>query len=394
VNGFYNVAVYSTGTLTLGAKIYDVPSNWTSKSKSDEEFCFGKLRWDSRPSLLGRAAITPDTTGTTMTFATAQPAFGMNSSTHQEQVDLYDTSMNLLTGNITATRADDAHFTVPLADASVSAAWVQIHGAAKWYVNDSAPKGDYALLEWLADFRTLGEFSRLSNINDCSGAPVSGLPTANSGGGPVETATQFASFTQTPGCLPFMPCAPKVVCISPNGETFPNGTTYDFPTEFICDEQYGSKWWAFVQSTMTDLFWQRPHRPCIIKPCAKWMMDGGTCAADIEGSCPGDDDYVPGESEPPEYFFGHAPQVEARLTVPANYGSPQDESAPALPPGIQIGWLSPVNHSTGDVAYPPEPPGAEQERGHPAGAATAWELHSAMCAHSVGCRFNYQLPAC
>src|SRR6185312_15966807 len=111
-------------------------------------------------------------------------------------------------------------------------------------------------------------------------------------------------------------------------------------------------------------------------------------------SCPGDEDYVPGESEPPEYFFGHAPQVEARLTLPANYGDAQDESAPALPDGIQIGWLSPVDNSTGEVAYPPEPPGAEQDRGNPAGAATAWDLHSAMCTHSTGCRFNYQLPAC
>lgn len=394
VDGFYNVASYSAGTLTLGAKVYDVPSNWASKSNSDEEFCFGKLRWDARPSLLSRITITPDVAGTTMTFATTQPAFGMDTSTHQEQVDLYDASMNLLAGNVTATRVDDTHFTVPSGSAAASAAWVQIHGAAKWYVNDANSKGDYALLEWLADLRTFGEFTRLSGINDCSGAPVTGLPTTNAGGGPVGSATQFASFTQTPGCLPFVPCAPKVICISPNGETFPNGTTYDFPAEFVCDEQYGSKWWAFVQSTMTDLFWQRPHRPCNIKPCAKWTMDGGTCAENTEGSCPGDDDFVPGESEAPEYFFGHAPQVEARLTVPANYGEAQDESAPALPAGIQIGWLSPVDHSAGEIAYPPEPPGAEQDRGNPAGAATAWDLHSTMCAHKAGCRFNYQLPAC
>ena len=89
-------------------------------------------------------------------------------------------------------------------------------------------KGDYALLEWLADLRTFGEFTRLSGINDCSGAPVTGLPTTNAGGGPVGSATQFASFTQTPGCLPFVPCAPKVVCISPNGETFPNGIDLRF----------------------------------------------------------------------------------------------------------------------------------------------------------------------
>ncbi len=391
VDGFYNVTSYSAGTLTLGTKIYDVPSNWTSKSHSDEAFCFGKLRFASFPSLLGRIAITPEETGTTFTFATAQPAFGMNTATHQEQIDWFDKDMTLLAANVTATRVSDATFTVASGSAAVSAAWCMIHNAAKYYINDTSPKGDYAKLEWLADFRSYGEFTRLNGTLDCSSTQVT-QPSTNTGGGPVTAATQFASFTQTPGCLPFVPCAPKVVCISPNGESFANGITYDFPETFACDEQYGSKWWAFIQSTMTDLFWQRPHRPCNIEPCARWTMDGGTCADDTGGSCPGDEDFDPDESEPPEYFFGHAPQVEARLTVPANYGAAQDEAAPALPDGIQIGWLSPVDYASGDVAYPPEPPGAESDRGNPAGAATAWDLHNLLCGH-VGCRFNYQPPA-
>jgi hypothetical protein len=390
VNGFYNVTSYSAGTLTLGAKVFDLPSNWTSKSDADEAFCFGKVPLASRPSLLGRIAITPDAPSTTFTFSAAQPAFGMDSSTHQEQVDLLDASMTAVATNITATRIDDSNFSIPTSHPS--AAWCVIHGE-KYYINDTSPKGDYARLEWLADFRSFGEFSRLSGILDCSSTQVV-QPSTNAGGGPVSAATQFASFSQTPGCLPFVPCAPKVVCISPNGETFANGITYDFPETFACDQQYGSKWWAFIQSTMTDLFWQRPHRPCNIKPCARWSMDTGICAANSGGSCPGDDDYIPGVSEPPEYFFAHAPQVEARLTVPSNYGVAQNESAPALPAGIQIGWLSPVNFASGDIAYPPEAPGAEQDRGNPADANTAWALHALLCAHAAGCRFNYQLPAC
>src|SRR6185437_4186768 len=134
VNGFYNVAGYSAGTLTLGTKVYDVPSNWTSKSNSDEEFCFGKLRWDTRPALLGRIAITPDITGTTMTFAIAQPAFGMNASTHEEQIDLYSSEMILLAENVIAARISDTQFSIP--SVQTSAAFATIHGAAKWYVND------------------------------------------------------------------------------------------------------------------------------------------------------------------------------------------------------------------------------------------------------------------
>jgi hypothetical protein len=315
----------------------------------------------------------------------------MAATTHQDQIDLFDKDMTLLAGDLTATRVDDATFTIPPGTtASVPPAFVMIHGAAKCYINDTNPKGDFALLEWISDFRSPGEFARLDGILDCDGNQVA-QPAVNAGGGPVTNP--FASFTQTPGCLPFMPCAPKVVCISPNGETFPNGITYPFPETFICDETYGSKWWAFVQSTMTDIFWQTPHRPCNIEPCARWEMDAAICSDNIDGSCPGDEDYT-AESPIPEYFFRFPPQVEARLTVPDNYGDLQNESAPTLPADIQIGWSSPVTSSSGDLALPPAPPGALSDRGEPADAATAWSIHALLCDHAPGCRFNYQLPAC
>jgi len=300
-----------------------------------------------------------------------------------------------IASNITATRVDDSTFTT--AAAYVAAKYVMIHRAAKWYVNDVSPKGDHAMLEWVSDFRSVGESGRLNGVLDCDGNQVS-QPTTNAGGGPV--AQPFAGFTQTAGCLPFVPCAPKVVCVSPNGETFPNGKTFDFPASFSCDEQYGSKWWGFVQSTMTDLFWQQPHRPCNIKPCAKWLMDGGTCAEDsIEDgtifACSGDEGFVQGESQPPVYYFAHAPQVEARLTVPCNYGVARNECAPALPADVQIGWLSPVFYSAGDVALPPNPPGALADRGAPAGASTTWDFHQLLCGQmQLGCRFRYQVPGC
>jgi hypothetical protein len=388
VGGFYNVTGYSGGTLTLGSKVYNVPSNWASKSNADDAFCFGKVRFPTAPSLLGRVQVTPDVAGTTFTFSIAQPNFGMNSSTHQEAVDLYDQTMTLVASNITATRANDSTFTTGAA--WHTAKWVQIHGAAKWYVNDTRPKGDFALLEWLSDFRSKGEYDRLTGVLDCSSTQVT-RPTANVGGGDV--ANLFASFTQTEDCLPFGRCNPRVVCISPNGESFPNGVTYPFPETFAFDEQYGSKWWAFVQSTMSDLFWQQPHRPCNIKPCAKWQMDGGLCADDQpwDGSvfaCAGDPDFS-GESVPPVYYYGHAPQVEARLTVPATYGMSGTEAGPSLPSGVQIGWLSPVDHSSGEIALPPLPPGALQDNGEPAGASVTWYLHGLFCTYyTPGCRFG------
>jgi hypothetical protein len=400
VGGFYAIAGYSTGVVTLGAKQFDVPSNWSSKSNGDDSQCFGPLRWADYPSLLGRVAVTTSGPGTSFTFVTVQPTFGMDSSTHQEQIDLYDSVMVLLASNVTATRISDTQCSIP--SPHPSAAFITIHGASKWYGNDVGPKGDYAVLEWNSDFRSFGEYTRLSSLTDCAGSPVTLLPTTNTGGGPLTAETQFASFTQTPGCLPFAPCSPKVVCISPNGESFTNGLTYDFPGSFICDTQYGSKWWGYVQQTMTELFWQTPHRPCNIPSCAQWIADDGTCQENTPLNppaygCPEDEDYVDGETQPPVYCYRFPPTVEARLTVPSNYGTNQDESGPALPIRIQIGWLSPVDHvpGDGDVAYPPEPPGASKDGGIPGGATTAWEIHSRLCNSSAGgCRFNYDDTGC
>jgi hypothetical protein len=290
---------------------------------------------------------------------------------------------------------DDSTFTSD--DSFPTAKWATSHGAPAWYVNDTRPKGDYALLKWASDLRSFGEFARLDGVLDCSSTQVT-QPTTNAGGGPVDSATQFASFSQTVDCLPFDRCNPRVVCISPNGEIFPNGITYEFPETFPLDDAYGSKWWGYVQSTMTDLYWQQPHRPCNIKPCARWLMDGGICADDqpwdgVVFACPGDDGYIEGESLPPVYFYGHAPQVEARLTVPDNYGTGQDEGGPSLPSDVQVGWLSPVDNTTGDVALPPLPPGVEDSQGIPNGASTTWNFHSILCEHLV-CRFNYSVPGC
>jgi len=317
----------------------------------------------------------------------------MNSSTHQEQIDFYDANMNPLATSVAATRVDDSSFSI-LTPSSL-ARFVTIAGQ-KYYWNDTAPKGDYAVLTFTSDNRSTGEALRLTGVLDCDGAPVP-APTTNLGGGPVTQP--FANFTQTTGCLPFVPCAPKVVCISPNGETFPNGKTFPFPASFICDEQYGSKWWGIVQSTMTDLFWQTPHHPCNTKPCAQWKQDDGGCHDDsvedgIEFACPGDDGYT-GESSPPIYYYAFPPQVETRLTLPCNYGPAQNECPPALPDDIQLGWLSPVTNTTGDIALPPNPPGANGLNGAPMDASTTWDFHSLLCFQNTsGCRFDYSAPGC
>ena len=294
--------------------------------------------------------------------------------------------MNLLAGNVTATAVNDVEFTIAVSQPK--AAFITISGAPKWYMNDDFPKGDFLNLEWTSDFRSSLEAARLSGAVDCNGNPLP-APTTNAGGGPL--ANPYATFTQTPGCVPFAPCGPKVVCITPNGEQFSNGVTYPFPVTFKADEKYGSKWWGWIQAIMTDLLWQAPHAPCgfVDEDSGEdlaWAMDNGTCQADF------DEDTDSGVTH--HKFYAHAPQVEARAAVPCNYGNAQNECAPALPAGIQIGWSSPVTATTGDIAFPPSPP-PPQDDGVPNGTTTAYSLHAILCATSAkGCRFSYSLPGC
>jgi hypothetical protein len=261
-------------------------------------------------------------------------------------------------------------------------------------MNDDTPKGDYVMLEWLSDFRSQREFGRITGSVDCSGTQIT-LPTTNAGGGNINNL--FSYFSQSQDCLSVIPCSPKVICISPNGEQFPNGQTYPFPEDFIMDETYGAKWWKWPQTVMTDLLWQQPHRKAGMKICAPWKNDNYGCNSDVVTPCPSDEDYT-GEEPPPIYYFAAAPQVEARLTVPCKYGYGQNECGPAVPSDVQIGWLSPVIYAFGDsgsVALPPAPAGISSGGGIPNGSNMASALHAEICgAMEGGCRFVYTTAGC
>ncbi len=372
VGGFYEISSVSGSTVTLGALIYNVPSDWQSAS-SDNSYCFGKLRWSTGdaatdpPAILGRAGVSavaeydgnPDVTELT---TDSLPTLGMIVSGH-DSVDIYDSGMNLLAGNVAVTRIDDTHFTVPVAASTLAnAAWLMSHGAPAYYWNDQYPKGDFVYTDWTWWPRVICEASRINTINtSCTGGDgCSDCPDA-------ETQYQypFSAFNQEAGCVPFSPCNPSVLCISPNGETFGAGATYGFPS-ISFDEQYGSGWQAEFQQVMVDLLYQSPHYPAQGGGCTSypwdWQHDNGSCEND---------------SGTNRYYA--LSLVEARLTVPAG--------APALPSGIQIGWDSPVDVLSGtaspeDFADPPfdgnvlYPPGSN---GDGLTQDTAWGTWEAMC---------------
>jgi hypothetical protein len=342
-------------SVTLNEPVYLLPSNWQSASgdgdASDpsEIACFGKLRWSTGnpatdpPPILGRAGVTavaeyesnPDVTQIT---TGAIPTLGMIVTSGQyDRIDIYDKDMNFLAGSADITRLDDSDFTVPVALTTIqNAAWIVSHGAPAYQWNDQFPKGDYVYTDWTYWPRQLLEPARINAIyQGCNGGACGedNETGCDCSGITCETVAvnRLSAYTQEAGCVAFNPCNPAVLCITPNGESFANGVTYDFPSIEV-DEEYGSGWQAEFQQSMVDLLYQAPHVPAA-NPCTSeitaWTEDDGTCEAD----------------NILQSFFPHRPLVEARLTLPSG--------APSLPSGITIGWVSPVTDpSSPDALYP------------------------------------------
>jgi hypothetical protein len=422
VEGFYSGCTYSSGTVTLGTLAYNLPSNWTSES-GDDSICFGALRWPTAPSLLGRNIVSVDGTGMNFTFGNGQPNFGMLVSGH-EQIDLYDRGMNLIASNITAQRivtkwAAATNYTmgqmildsngnvqivqtggtsgatqptwgmgstndngivwdyVNSADLFFTtsapyptAIWVMIHGAAAYYFDDQYQKGDFVTLQTGNDYRTNGEYARLTGILDCTGTQVT-RPTENEG---------FTSFSQTAHCLPFQQCNPRVICFSPNGENFSNGITIPFPTSFVFDERYGSRWQGVIQQVMDDPLWQTPHRPI-----GRKASDDSPIAWEMANLCDADTEDIA--------YFQHVPQLEAIIALPSNYG-PSKDLTPPDPFSVyeNLAWYNPVTNASGPGVYEPPIYCGFQTDGYPAAITTSGILHAefvAAIAAGSGCRFNY-----
>ena len=380
VSGFYSGCSYDPGTgiVTLGGLVLNLPSDWDSRS-GDGASCFGRLRFPNVPSLKGRVPIT--VSGKAGKFDSPQTQFGMGTGA-PELVDLYDQKRVLLASGVPAPRVDDSNFTLPTA--YPTAVWAVSHGAPAWYMDDNYPRGNYVALQWLMDRRTSSE----------STVPIDCAGTLN----PQPNNNGYApgGWSQTQGCLPFVNCAPRVLCYSPNGEEWENGETFPFPSSFNLDGKYGSAWYGDFQTTMTDLFWQTPHHPVgdipdvgldawtgdtAISSDVIWKQDDGTCEQDSS-------DVMTGKQT---MYYPLAPLVEAEITLPKfGLSNPQTELPPALPAGISLAWLDPATNTTGDVSYAPSFIGFNCGGGTPAEANTEWSLRPTLIAdvaEDSTCRF-------
>lgn len=434
VGGFYNIT-WDGSTVTLGTKVFNVPTGWSDGS--DDDVSFGKLRFDTAPGLLGRAGVSKvtDVASSRLLTVDNSPYLALN-LTAAEGVDICAADMTVLASNVTITRLQpwaagtvyapgvviidgngnaqrcttggtsdasapvwagsgttndntvvwtfalaavtaDTTFAVASALVTIAAAkFIVAHGATSYEWDDNQRKGDFTVLDWLLDSRTNGEGARLAGITDCDGNnPPAGSPAfAWPPGGPfTQVNSGYASFNQTQyqagTGVPWSACKPYVVCLSPNGETWVNGQTIAFPVAFNFDDLYGARWQMEIEAARADFLWQTPHVPCGSSSETPWVMDDGSCTGD----------------------YAHAPLVESRIAVPTNGGAAGTDVAPALPSGITIGYVSPLDDPGG--LPPPGQIGFDGSTGNPVPALTIWGLRLAMeqssCPPDGVCAFNY-----
>jgi len=365
-----------------GAKIASLPAN----SITDTGVA-GKARWPDAPSFGGRLAVAAAVqSGGNVIVTLPAPQYVLRTG---DAVDF--TSVAGLGSNLTITVTDSTHFTVAgtLSGTYTSGGFINIHGAANYEWFDDTSKGDYVYFEWQQNYRDFQEADRVCAqylaCSSCADAAVPGGITCVGGGSNIRTAQvsngmprQVTNFVQQQWCLEYNPCNPAVLCISPNGETWANGRTHGFPATIDPDDAYGYVWQAQIVQEVQDPLWETPHRRTVGDLHAQWLQDDGNCNADS------DDAITPANSK---HYYAHAPMVEARTALPL-IGV---DTAPAMPSGTYIGWLTLAQVIAGTPGIVAPPPVA---LGYALTAETPWGLflREQGCVQSSG-RFASQYEA-
>ncbi len=189
---------------------------------------------------------------------------------------------------------------------------------ADWKWNDTTSKNDFVVHTWDMDFRSYGEWIRVSSVaannasssrlccpgpnvtapdceypdplpNDCPQPTVPTEPYKN-----VSSCLGYyiQSSTAETTCLPFSACSPSVAYFSPNEEKFDAYSSKNYGFKFQnFDSDYGTMWQGAIKQVMDDPLFQQS--PCVCSDaggsnfkceCAT-LEDNGTCLSDTVTPC-------------------------------------------------------------------------------------------------------------
>jgi len=293
---------------------------------------FGRLRFNSAPAICGVVPITDIIGLNPVTCSLAESTYLRNG----DSVTINDV-VGVSNVNGTHTVLVISPTVIVLSGVTGSGSynqvyrqgWLQTTGTDPYW-DDSQAKGEYTFKQWFFDYRNLA--SNYVSASRRSNQVSWGLP------------NYISNFTCTTDCLStYNQCAPAVICVSPNGESFRGGRTYSFPN-ISFDYQYGSRWQGLIEQMVGDPLWSPPAPPCPTDTSVQWIEDDGTCQTDYEA--------IVGGVLISYKFYPHRPMVESRCSPPVG--------APSLPTGsYYIGCVdyatmsSSVGPGPGNVCLPP-----------------------------------------
>jgi len=350
-NGIYPVSKIDSTHYQLGTLLYDLTGyidpldagGNVAAGMVDVTAQFGKVRWPNAWPIQGRALITaPATQSGANVLLTVEAVPYLRTG---DKIDVQ--GITGLNDNLTVTVIDQTHISVPgtFAGQYFDQPYITSHGAPAWTWFDNRVKGDYVLLRWQWDYRDY--------LVDPSLRPHQ----ASWG-----FSTSIKVFTAEDHCLCWKPCCPMVIMACEPGAPLPtNGVNHAFPNpgDVALDATLGYLWQGIIQTGMGELLWQPDPKPCVDSA----DIDGPpTCIAwaqDITGACVGNNPGLGCELGAGTFYYPMQPIVEARNTLPGG--------APALPPGIFIGWIDQATMNAGPpgpaahgaVALPPSPGGGQ-----------------------------------
>jgi hypothetical protein len=226
-----------------------------------------------------------------------------------------------------------------------------------WQWDDNKSKNDFISKTWTHDYRSLGEWTRVSASyvwnsglgQCCEPSPVSGCDCEQPEGvcdcyKPTVPEEPYLSQKNCVGqtivsssceteCVSYSACG-AVVYYSPNTENFKFGSINLGFTIPDIDTDYSSMWQGAVQQAMADPLFQAPPCPCACED--SWAEDNGSGQGDTSGI---------------KYYAGR-PMYEARSIVPTG--------APELPTSVpELGYVSTAQGGTcswrRSAATPPQP---------------------------------------
>lgn len=383
-DGMYIASAATAYTVTLG-------ENLVSQSMLPEPVLLsncgtgivGPLRWQTlQPAICGRISITNVTSGSdahTPLTCSVGPSDELWLA-NDDQIVIADAVGSSINGTWTTIMIDNKHFVLAGSDGAglspyIGGGYVKSYNSADYKWDDTQAKGDFSSIQWLWNFRDVGEYIRLSSsmvfnegqvqcdapFDPCPSISVPDCPRCNQGNCGMPWAVE--NIITGSHCLQITPCAPQVIFFHPD----PDNQSFTKPGSTVqqgfcpgwhyvdIDSQYGSMWMAMPKVTMNDPLFQAPPCPCgtytdpdteityYYCTCDFWREDDGSCIDDDPGS----------EDTQCKQYYPSRDQFESRMDAYPGW--------PAFPPGITIGCMSindmnsnpTVCNNTKEICYPP-----------------------------------------